>query len=54
MDCSWEWLRKKAEQKSQRARLTPKETIVRNELGSFLAEPIILPSSSAAASNKTV
>ena len=34
---------KKAEQKSQRAQLTPKETKVCNELASFLAEPIILP-----------
>ena len=31
---------KKAEQKSQRAQLTPKETKVRNEPASFLAEPI--------------
>jgi hypothetical protein len=46
-DCSpsWEWLRRKAEQKSQRARSIPKETGIRKDLDSFLAEPIILPSS---------
>ena len=48
---------KKAEQKSQRAQLTPKETKVRNELASFLAEPIILPpisTGNAASSDQTV
>lgn len=56
-DYSWEWLRKKAEQKSQRAQLTPKETVIRNELGSFLTEPLILPPTSAgnaASSDRTV
>ena len=56
-DYTWEWLRKKAAQKSQRAQLTPKETVVRNELSSFLTEPIILPptaTGNAASSDRTV
>jgi hypothetical protein len=56
-DCSWEWLRKKAEQKSQTARLAPKGTVVRTELCSFLAEPLLSSSSSgnaASSSQQTV